>query len=46
MSLVDQLKDSVLKVFPKDEEPAIDTAHLGYGNSLRPFDDDVRFSFR
>ena len=45
MPLLDKLKDSVTKVFPqKDEEPPMDTAHLGYGNSLRPFDEDVRLT--
>jgi len=45
MPLVDRLKDSMNRVFPKkDEEPAVDTAHLGYGNSLRPFDDDMIIS--
>jgi hypothetical protein len=45
MPLLDTLKDSVTKVFPrKDAESPVDTAPLGYGNSLRPFDDDVRFA--
>lgn len=41
MPLLDSLKDSVVRVFPKKKEEPVDTAHLGYGNSLRPFDEDV-----
>jgi len=45
MPLLDTLKDGVSKVFPrKDAESPVDTAPLGYGNSLRPFDDDMIIS--
>lgn len=45
MPILDAIQTSVSKVFPrKHEESPIDTAPLGYGNSLRPFDDDMIIS--
>jgi len=45
MPLLDTLKDSVTRVFPrKDAESPVDTAPMGYGNSLRPFEDDMIIS--